>query len=220
MTSPIDGSRLTTIADGGPDDMDRAVAAARAAFDGGAWSRAAPAVRKRVMHRIADRIEAEALALAVLGVRDNGTEITMALKAEPGSAAATFRWYAEAADKVPGEIAPTGPDVLALVHREPVGGGGRHRAMELPLMIDAPAFAAVADTPAEPRDPVLSVEIDDDARLGTTLRTVPARMERRGGMEHGHGESSGGGRAVGGVDGALRLRLRRVQRGRADPARR
>jgi 4-(gamma-glutamylamino)butanal dehydrogenase len=100
---------LTTIADAGAADVDRAVAAARAAFEGGAWSRAAPAFRKKVMHRIADAIEAEALALAVLGVRDNGTEIGMALKAEPGSAAATFRYYAEALDKVYGEIAPTAP---------------------------------------------------------------------------------------------------------------
>jgi gamma-glutamyl-gamma-aminobutyraldehyde dehydrogenase len=89
------------------------------------------------MHRIADRIEAEALALAALGARDNGTEITMALKAEPGSAAATFRWYAEAVDKVPGEVAPTGPEVLALVHREPVGVVGAIVPWNFPLMIGA-----------------------------------------------------------------------------------
>ena len=57
----------------------------------------------------------------MLGVRDNGTEISMALKAEPLSAAATLRWYAEAIDKIYGEIAPTGPQTLALVHREPLG---------------------------------------------------------------------------------------------------
>ena len=65
------------------------MASGRAAFEDGRWSRLAPAVRKKVLHKIADRIETEALSLAVLGVRDNGTEMGMALKAEPGSAAGT-----------------------------------------------------------------------------------------------------------------------------------
>ena len=45
----------------------------------------------------------------------------MALKAEPGSAAATFRYYGEICDKTYGEIAPTAPGALGLIHREPVG---------------------------------------------------------------------------------------------------
>ena len=96
--------------------------------------------------RLAGLIEREALALAVLGVRDNGTEISMALKAEPGSAAATFRWYGEAIDKVYGEIAPTAANVLALIHREPVGVVGAIVPWNFPLMIGAwkiaPALAA------------------------------------------------------------------------------
>lgn len=126
--------------------MDRAVAAARRAFDDGRWSRAAPTHRKKVLHRLADLIEANALELAVLGVRDNGTEIGMALKAEPGSAAGTFRYYAEALDKVFGEIAPTAPGVLGLVHKEPVGVVGAIVPWNFPLMIGAwklaPALAA------------------------------------------------------------------------------
>jgi gamma-glutamyl-gamma-aminobutyraldehyde dehydrogenase len=146
VTSPLDGSRLTTIADAGPEDVDRAVRAARKAFEAGSWSRAAPGVRKKVLHRIAELIEAHALELAVLGVRDNGTEIAMALKAEPGSAAGTFRYYAEAIDKVYGEIAPTADNVLGLIHREPVGVIGAIVPWNFPLMIGAwkvaPALAA------------------------------------------------------------------------------
>ena len=146
VISPIDGRPLTTIADGGAGDVDRAVAAARAAFDGGSWSRAAPAERKKVLHRIADLIEKHALELAVLGVRDNGTEISMALRAEPGSAAGTFRYYAETTDKVYGEIAPTAQNVLGLVHREPVGVVAAIVPWNFPLMIGAwkiaPALAA------------------------------------------------------------------------------
>lgn len=137
VTSPIDGKPLTTIADAGAADVDAAVAAARRAFASGVWSRAAPAERKKVLHRIADAIEREALALAVLGVRDNGTEISMAIKAEPGSASQTFRYYAEALDKVNGEIAPTAGNVLGLIHREPVGVVGAIVPWNFPLMIGA-----------------------------------------------------------------------------------
>ncbi len=132
------------------------MASARAAFEDGRWSRLAPAARKKVLHKIADRIEAAALPLAVLGVRDNGTEMGMALKAEPGSAAGTFRYYAEALDKVAGEIAPTAPDVLGLVHRVPVGVVGAIVPWNFPLMIGAwklaPALAmgnSVVLKPAE-----------------------------------------------------------------------
>jgi gamma-glutamyl-gamma-aminobutyraldehyde dehydrogenase len=146
VLSPIDGQKLTTICRATPADVDRAVASARAAFDNGRWSRMAPAGRKKVLHKLADLIERDALELAVLGVRDNGTEISMAIKAEAGSAAATFRYYAEALDKVYGEIAPTADNVLGLVHREPVGVVGAIVPWNFPLMIGswklAPALAA------------------------------------------------------------------------------
>ncbi|MDO6965916.1 aldehyde dehydrogenase [Rhizobium alvei] len=146
VISPLDGRRLTTIADAGADDVDLAVKAARSAFDKGIWSRAAPAERKKVLLRIADLIEKHALELAVLGVRDNGTEISMALKAEPASAAGTFRYYAEAIDKIYGEIAPTAGNVLGLVHREPVGVVAAIVPWNFPMMIGAwkiaPALAA------------------------------------------------------------------------------
>ncbi len=146
VVSPIDGHTLTTIADAGAADVDAAVQAARAAFDRGTWSRAAPAERKKVLFRIAELIERDALELAVLGVRDNGTEISMALKAEPGSAAGSFRYYAEALDKVYGEIAPTSESVLGLIHREPVGVVAAIVPWNFPMMISAwkiaPALAA------------------------------------------------------------------------------
>ncbi|MBX5200425.1 aldehyde dehydrogenase [Rhizobium sp. NZLR1] len=146
VISPIDGTRLTTIADAGSDDVDLAVKAARRAFEKGGWSKAAPAERKKVLLKIAELIEKNALELAVLGVRDNGTEISMALKAEPGSAAGTFRYYAEAIDKVYGEIAPTADNILGLIHREPVGVVAAIVPWNFPMMIGAwkiaPALAA------------------------------------------------------------------------------
>ena len=146
VVSPVDGSKLTTIADGGAPDIERAVAAARSAFERGVWRNEAPAASKRIMHRLADLIGEHALELAVLGVRDNGTEIGMAYRAEPWSAEATIRYYAETVDKTYGEIAPTPEGVLGLIHREPVGVVGAIVPWNFPLMIGAwklgPALAA------------------------------------------------------------------------------
>ncbi len=156
VLSPVDGSHLTTLAGATADDVARATASARAAFEDGRWSRRSPAERKAVLLRLADLLDRHALELAVLGVRDNGTEIGMALKAEPGSAAVTFRYYAEAIDKQYGEIAPTAHNVLAMIHREPVGVVGAIVPWNFPLMIGAwkvaPALAmgnSVVLKPAE-----------------------------------------------------------------------
>ncbi|EEY03230.1 aldehyde dehydrogenase [Brucella neotomae] len=146
VISPIDGTQLTTVAAATAIDVDRAAAAARHSFEKGTWAKAAPAERRKVLLKIAELIERNALELAVLGVRDNGTEISMALKAEPGSAANSFRYYAEAIDKVYGEIAPTAENILGLVHRAPVGVVGAIVPWNFPMMIGAwkiaPALAA------------------------------------------------------------------------------
>jgi len=156
VLSPIDGQLLTTVAKGTPADMEAAIASARAAFEDGRWANQPPAVRKKVLLKWADLIESNALELAVLGVRDNGTEISMALKAEPGSAAGTIRYYAEALDKIYGEIAPTAGDILGMIHKEPVGVVGAIIPWNFPMMIGAwklgPALAmgnSVVLKPAE-----------------------------------------------------------------------
>ncbi|WP_299026395.1 aldehyde dehydrogenase [uncultured Sulfitobacter sp.] len=137
VISPIDGSILTTTAAGTAGDTKRAIASARRAFEDKRWRGMPPAARKKIMLRWADLMEAEMLALAVMGVRNNGTEIGMALKAEPGSAIATIRYYAEAIDKVYGEIAPTSDDVLGLIHREAIGVVAAIIPWNFPLMIGA-----------------------------------------------------------------------------------
>ena len=69
VVSPIDGRRCTTLADGGVHEI--AVAAARAVYENGVWSRRGPAERRKTLPAIAELIEAKALELVVLGVRDN-----------------------------------------------------------------------------------------------------------------------------------------------------
>lgn len=156
VISPIDGKVISSLADANQADVDRAVQAARTAFNKGVWLRSAPSERKKVMHKIADLLQQQALELAVLGVRDNGTEISMAFNAEPNSASNTFRYYAESIDKMYGEIAPSSPQVLGLVHREAVGVVGAIVPWNFPLMIAswkiAPALAmgnSVVLKPAE-----------------------------------------------------------------------
>ena len=146
ITSPIDGKPLTSITLANEIDVNDAVASARNAFENGPWSSMSPSDRKKILFRIADLIEKNYLELAVLGVRDNGTEINMAIKAEPGSASGTFRYYAEAIDKVYGEISSSPSNFLGLIHREPVGVVGAIVPWNFPLMIGswkiAPALAA------------------------------------------------------------------------------
>jgi len=156
VLSPIDGQLLTRIASAQARDVDIAVRAARRAYESGVWSELAPAARKAVLLRLAERIDAHRDELAVTGVRDNGTELAMALKAEPGSAAASFRYYGEAVDKIYGQIAPTAPKAMGLISREPVGVVGAIVPWNFPLMIGAwklaPALAmgnSVVLKPAE-----------------------------------------------------------------------
>ncbi len=174
VISPIDGTVLTTMPRSTKADADAAAAAARAAFDDGRWSGMAPAARKAVMLKWADLIDAEAQELAVLGVRNNGTEIGMALKAEPMSAAGTIRYYAEAADKLFGEIAPTAPGTLGLVHKEPAGVVAAIIPWNFPMMIGAwkmgPALAAGCSVVVKPPETasltlVRMVELAQEAGL-------------------------------------------------------
>ena len=146
VISPIDGTILTSLEKADEEDVNTAVLSSRRTFERGDWALMPPLNRKKVMLKIADLIEENMLELAVLGVRDNGTEINMALKAEPGSAAATFRYYAEAIDKIYGQIAPTPDNFLGLIHREPIGVVGAIVPWNFPLMIGAwkiaPALAS------------------------------------------------------------------------------
>lgn len=176
VISPLDGKVLTTIPKGTDKDAAAAISSARQAFDDGRWSGLAPAERKKVLLRWAALIEENALELAVLGVRDNGTEIGMAYKAEPMSAAGTIRYYAEALDKIYGEIAPTGPGNLGLVHKEAVGVVGAIVPWNFPLMIGAwklgPALAVGCSVVLKPAE-TASLSLMKMAKLGLEAGLPP-----------------------------------------------
>ena len=137
IISPIDGKIISEIQVANNLDVDEAVLSAREVFDKGHWSNMPPLNRKKIMLRIAEIIEEKIIELTVLGVRDNGTEFNMALRAEPGSAAGTFRYYAEAIDKIYGEVSNTSSDFIGLIQKEPVGVVAAIVPWNFPLMIGA-----------------------------------------------------------------------------------
>ena len=144
--SPIDGRTIARIARGRADDIDAAVASAREAFDDGRWAHEAPAARKRVLQRFADKILAAKEELALLETLDMGKPIRYSLSVDVPSTARTIAWYAEAADKLYDEIAPTPRSALALITREPVGVVGAIVPWNYPMIMAAwklgPALAA------------------------------------------------------------------------------
>ncbi len=119
--SPIDGRVLTQVAAGDAEDADRAVKSARAAFESGVWAKRPPRARKRTLIRFAELIRAHREELALLETLDMGKPIAMSLAVDVRAAADAIQWSAEAIDKLYDEIAPTEPNVLALIRREPLG---------------------------------------------------------------------------------------------------
>jgi acyl-CoA reductase-like NAD-dependent aldehyde dehydrogenase len=141
-----DGSVITAVAEGGPEDVNRAVAAARRAFDDRRWSDQSPADRKRVLLRLADLIRSNRDELALLESLDVGHPIRDALSVDVPSCAKTIQWYAETSDKVYGEVGPTGPGTLSLVTREPIGVVAAIVPWNYPLIITAWKLGAALAT--------------------------------------------------------------------------
>jgi acyl-CoA reductase-like NAD-dependent aldehyde dehydrogenase len=132
-----DGSRIARVAEGGTEDVDRAVAAARRSFDDRRWSDQKPMARKRVLLRLAELVREHLDELALLESLDVGKPIRDALSVDVPSAATTIQWYAETIDKAYGEVGPTGPDALSLVTREPIGVVATIVPWNYPLIITA-----------------------------------------------------------------------------------
>lgn len=154
--NPATGQILCRVAHCGSADVDRAVAAARRAFNDGRWSRAAPEKRKEVLLRLAALVRENAHELAVLESLDSGKTITDCLHEIANEVPTFFQWYGELADKTFGKVAPTGEDVLALVVKEPAGVVGLVLPWNFPLLMAAwklaPALAAGCSTVVKPAE--------------------------------------------------------------------
>ncbi|MFI1358834.1 aldehyde dehydrogenase [Streptomyces sp. NPDC020898] len=194
VVSPRDGEVLAEVADGGPAEVDAAVAAARRAFDTGPWPRLAPAERGRVLLRLAELLEEQRELLALTVTLEMGKPITDAHDIELRAAINTFRWYGQLADKLTDESPHTAPDALALVTREPAGVVGAVVPWNFPLTLAswkvAPALAAGCTVVLKPSEnsPLSALLL---GRLGTEAGLPP------GVLNVVAGDGPGAGRALG-----------------------
>ncbi len=163
--NPATGEQLARVAACGAADVDRAVAAARRAFEAGVWSAMPRRERKAVLSRLAALIETHREELALLETLDMGKPIGDTMLYDIPEAARTYAWYAEAIDKVYDEIAPTDAGVLATITREPLGVVAAVVPWNYPLLMAswkvAPALAAgnsVVLKPAE-QSPLTAIRL-------------------------------------------------------------
>lgn len=118
---PSTEEAVADIAEGGAEDVDRAVTAARAALENGPWASMDARERGRLMMKWADLIDDHREELARLEVLDNGKPITEALGYDIPSSAATIRYFAGWADKIEGRTIPVAGPHFTYTRREPVG---------------------------------------------------------------------------------------------------
>src|SRR5271155_1962699 len=148
--NPATGSVLANVAEGDREDIDRAVKAARAAFESGPWSRTSPAARGKMIWKLADLIEKHLEEFAQLESLDNGKPLSIARVADLPLTIETMRYYAGWATKIEGNTIPltlTEPSkFLAYTVGEPVGVVGQIIPWNFPLLMAAwklgPALAA------------------------------------------------------------------------------
>jgi aminomuconate-semialdehyde/2-hydroxymuconate-6-semialdehyde dehydrogenase len=171
--SPIDNTVCASVAEGGAEDVDRAVEAARRAFDDGPWPRLEPAERKKVLHRVADGIEARLDQLAEWETRDMGKPVTEARAKDVPRAAFNFRFFADYADQAHDKAFHAANGMFTYTVREPAGVAGLISPWNFPLMLAtwklAPALAfgcTVVLKPAEQSPVTASILAEICAEAG------------------------------------------------------
>jgi aminomuconate-semialdehyde/2-hydroxymuconate-6-semialdehyde dehydrogenase len=113
---PHDGSLLALVARGGAQDAARAVGAARSAFDDGPWPRMTAKERARILHSVADAVDAEAEQLALLETRDSGKTIRHARHADLPRVSSNLRFFADFAALAGDQAYPDGGFLSYTVH--------------------------------------------------------------------------------------------------------
>jgi acyl-CoA reductase-like NAD-dependent aldehyde dehydrogenase len=155
-TNPATGSTWATIPDASPEDVDRAVAAARGALTGSDWSGLTPSARGRLLYDLADLIDENAKTLAATETRDNG-KLLKEMYAQAQALGGWFRFFGGMADKIEGTVpAIDKPTILNYTVREPVGVIAAIAPWNSPLLLAtwkiAPALAAGNTMVAKPSE--------------------------------------------------------------------
>jgi acyl-CoA reductase-like NAD-dependent aldehyde dehydrogenase len=143
--NPATEEPITTVAEAGPEDVDRAVKAARAALDG-AWSKMKPIDRSRVLWKLGDVVLEHADELARLETLDNGKPIFESRLVDIDMVARCFHYFSGWATKITGDTTPVNPSLFTYTLREPVGVVGAIIPWNFPMIMvgwkAAPALAA------------------------------------------------------------------------------
>jgi phenylacetaldehyde dehydrogenase len=137
---PATEEPLAEVAAGDKEDVERAVRAARRAFEAGPWRRMTPSERGRALWKLADLIEARTEEFAQLETLDNGKPLSVARVADIPLVVDHFRYYAGWATKVEGETIPVsipGQRFLNYTLREPIGVVGQIIPWNFPLLMAA-----------------------------------------------------------------------------------
>jgi phenylacetaldehyde dehydrogenase len=141
--NPATGEVLARVAEGDKEDIDRAVKAARAAFETGPWSKLTASERGRLIWKVAELIEENLEEFAELETLDNGKPLKVARAADVPLAAELFRYMAGWTTKIEGNTIPLsvpytpGAKYLAYTLREPVGVVGQIIPWNFPLLMAA-----------------------------------------------------------------------------------
>jgi acyl-CoA reductase-like NAD-dependent aldehyde dehydrogenase len=154
---PATGRTIAEVPHAGEEDVDRAVRAAREAFDDGRWSRVAAAQRTRAMLALADAVESHADELAELETLDNGKPLKLAKRVDVPLTVEHLRYFAGWPTKIVGETLPVAqPNMHCYTRREPVGVCAQIIPWNFPLLMSAwkvaPALAAGCTTVLKPAE--------------------------------------------------------------------
>ncbi len=154
---PSTGKEIATVAQGGAEDVERAVGAARAALEDGPWATLPASGREQLINALAQAIEDHDQELAELESLDNGKPVGLAKYVDVRGAAAHLRYFAGWPTKIEGGVLPvTAPNMLCYTRREPVGVCGQIVPWNFPLLMASwklgPALAAGCTTVLKPAE--------------------------------------------------------------------
>jgi aldehyde dehydrogenase (NAD+) len=135
--NPSTGEEICQVAEADAADVDKAVQAARRAFDQGPWKKMRASERGRLLHRLADLIEQNAEQLARLETLDNGKPLSIAKAVDVTKTIACYRYFAGWADKVQGKTIPIDGDFFCYTRHEPIGVIGQIIPWNYPLLMQA-----------------------------------------------------------------------------------
>jgi betaine-aldehyde dehydrogenase len=155
VIDPSAAEVIGRIPDAGTEDVDRAVTAARAAFEAGAWKEATAQDRGRVLFRLAEIVRSRAGELAELETRNTGKPIVEA-EFDIADVATCFEYYGGLATKIHGDVIPVPDNAMTLALREPIGVAGQIVPWNYPLLMAswklAPAICAGCTTVLKPAE--------------------------------------------------------------------